>query len=162
TSSAPVAGIDVNDKPGAPSITSITDVDACAQNGIHVNYSAGSPAGTSYNLYKDGISVVTGYVSGAIYDPTDTARHNYRIVSVKNTCSTSSAPALGIDVNDKPGAPSITSITDVDACAQSGIHVNYSAGSPAGSSYDLYKDGNLVVAGYVSGAVYNPADTASH
>jgi parallel beta-helix repeat protein len=59
------------------------------------------------------------------------------------------------------GAPTITGITDVAPCAQSGIQVSYT-GTPQATSYDLYADGSRVVTGYASGVTYNPGDAASH
>lgn len=148
--------------PAAPTITSITDESACAQNGIRVNFTPGTPAGNSFDLYKDNVSVVTGYTSGALYNPGDTSSHSYKVAAVTGSCLRFSAASAFTDVNDTPGAPTITGITDDDACAQTGIHVAYSAGSPAGTSYDLYKDGSSVVTGYTSAALYNPGDTSSH
>ena len=58
--------------PGAPSITGITDNDPCMQNGIKVNYTTGTGA-IGHNLLKDGVVVVTGYSSGGLYNPLDTA-----------------------------------------------------------------------------------------
>ncbi len=160
TDSTAVAGTDVNDKPGAPTITGITDVDACATSGIKVAYTAGSGA-TSHDLYKDGTLAVTNYVSGAIYQPGDNSSHNYAIRAKKNTCYTDSTSFSGTDVNNTPGQPVITSITDNDACATSGITITYTAGTGA-TSHDLYKDGSLAVSGYSSGATYQPGDNSSH
>jgi hypothetical protein len=105
--------------------------------------------------------VVTGYTSGATYNPTDTASHTYVVRAVEGTCTTDSTGSAFADASSAPGAPSITSITDVDPCAQSGIQVSYTAGSGA-TSHNLLKDGSVVVTGYTSGATYNPTDTASH
>ena len=160
TDSTPVSGTDVNDKPGAPTITGITDVSACATTGIKVAYTAGSGA-TSHDLYKDGSIAVSGYSSGATYQPGDNNSHSYVIRAKKNTCYTDSTAVSGTDVNDTPGQPAITSITDNDACATSGITINYTAGSGA-TSHDLYKDGGLAVTSYVSGATYQPGDNNSH
>lgn len=60
-----------------------------------------------------------------------------------------------------PGSPAITSITDADGCQITGIQINFTAGLGA-ESHDLLKDGQVVVNGYVSGAVYNPGDMAQH
>lgn len=160
TDSTPVSGTDVNDKPGAPTITAITDVSACATTGIKVAYTAGSGA-TSHDLYKDGSIAVSGYSSGATYQPGDNNSHSYVIRAKKNTCYTDSTAVSGTDVNDTPGQPAITSITDNDACATSGITINYTAGSGA-TSHDLYKDGTLVKSNFTSGSTYSPSDNNSH
>jgi hypothetical protein len=146
--------------PAAITISGISDVSACAQSGIQVAFTGGSGA-TSFDLYKDGVSVVTGYVSGATYNPGDTASHTYKVRGIVSTCYTDSGNSTFADANGTPGAPVITVFNDVSACAQSGIQITYTPGSGA-SSHNLYKDGGLVVTGYVSAATYNPGDTASH
>ncbi len=151
---------DGNSVPGAPSITSITDNSACAQDGIRVNYTAGSGA-TSHNLLRNGSVVVTGYTSGAIFNPGATTSYSYVVRSI-NTCgSADSASQSFSDANGAPGAPSITGITDESVCLQSGIRVTYTAGSGA-TSHNLVRDGSVVVTGYASNALYNPGDSASH
>lgn len=153
-------GCTVCSAPGAPVITGISDVAACAASGIQVAYTAGSGA-TSHDLYKDGVAVVTGYASGATYIPGDTSSHNYEVKAVSACGTTGSNTLAGTDANNTPGAPAITGITDVDACLQNGVQIVYSAGSGA-TSHDLYRDGVQAVVGYVSGATYQPADSVSH
>ncbi len=121
---------------------------------------AGSGA-SSHDLYRDGNLVVAGYVSGVTYDPQDTASHNYRIRAISGSCYSVSALMAGTDLNNGPEKAVISIISDLDACAQSGIAVSY---TPAGGaiSHDLYRDGALVVEGYASGATYDPQDASSH
>ena len=137
---------DANGSPGAPSINGIPDVSECAQSGIQVNYTAGSGA-TSHNLLRNGSVVWTGYTSGATYNPGSTATYTYTVQAVLNSCKTNSTGVPGTDVDNHVGAPTISVVSDVDACATSGVQVVYSAGSPAGTSYNLYKDGTLVADG---------------
>jgi len=151
---------DANNTPGAPVITGITDNDSCVQNGIKVAYTAGSGT-TSHDLYRDGTLAVTGYVSNAVYNPGDTASHTYIVRAINGTCYTNSASQAYADGNGVPGAPSITSITDESLCAQSGIRVNFTAGSGA-TSHNLLRNGTVVVTGYTSGALYNPGATTSY
>ena len=153
-------GTDINDTPGQPVITNITDNDPCATNGITITYTAGSSA-TSHDLYKDSTLAVSNFTSGSTYQPGDNVSHNYVIRAKNNTCYTDSASVSGTDVNDTPGQPTINSVTDVSACATSGVQINYTPGSGA-TSHDLYRDGVLVVSNYVSGAVYQPGDNVSH
>ena len=160
TDSAGVAGTDADNTPGAPAITGITDVSACAANGIQIAYTAGSGA-ASHNLLKDGTVVVTGYASNATYVPGDTNSHTYTIRAVSGTCTADRPGVAGKDDSGTPGAPAITGITDVSTCATSGIQVAYTAGSGA-ASHNLLMDGALVVTGYATGAAYTPPDTASH
>ncbi len=153
-------GTDINDTPGAPSITAITDNDACATSGVTITFTAGNGA-TSHDLYKDGSIAVSNFTSGSTYQPADNASHNYVIRAKKNTCYNDSTGVAGTDVNDTPGQPVITGIVDVSACATSGIQINYTSGSGA-TSHDLYRDGSIVVTNYVSGATYQPGDNNSH
>jgi len=158
--SAPQPGTDVdNHLATAAIITSITDNDPCGA-GILVNYTA-APGGVSHNLLKDGTVVVTGYTSAAIYNPGDTSSHTYVVQGVKGTCTLNSTGSSFSDVNNTPGAPVITSITDNDAYIQNGIKVVYTAGSGA-TSYNLLKNGAVVVTGCTSNTTYNPGDSASH
>ncbi|RKZ70226.1 MAG: hypothetical protein DRQ48_06630, partial [Gammaproteobacteria bacterium] len=145
---------------GTPSIDSITDDDVCLQTGIHVNYTGGSDA-TSHDLLRNGTPVVTGYVSGALYNPGSSTSYTYTIRANKGACTEISGGSAFVDAADAPGTPSIAGITDDDACAQSGIHVAYTAGSGA-TSHNLVRGGSVVVSGYVSGALYNPGDSNSY
>ena len=145
---------------------------ACASNSdyndrddlvFYVNGSYVGPVGSSagYNLLKDGVTVVTGYTSGATYVPGDTGSHTYNVQAVDTCGATSSAGVAGTDANGGPGAPTITGIKDVSPCAATGVKVNYAAGSGA-TSHNLLKDGAVVVTYYNSGTVYIPGDTLSH
>ena len=151
---------DLDGSPGQAVISEVTDVDQCYQNGISVTYTPGSGA-TSHDLYRDGALAVTGYVSGATYDPQDTDGHNYRIRAISGSCYSVSALMAGTDLNNGPGKAVITGISDIDNCSQSGIVVSYTPASGA-ISHDLYRDGTLAVTGYVSGATYDPQDSSSH
>ena len=100
-----------------------------------VNYTAGHRRHQP-QLLKDGTVVVTGYTSGATYNPRDTSTHSYLVRANSASCgSTSSACMAGTDANGTPGAPTITGITDVSACAANGITITYTPGSPAGTTY---------------------------
>lgn len=80
--------------PSAPVIDSIAEVDACVQDGIRVNYTAGSPA-TRHDLYVDGALALALYPSGSVYDPRDTAGHSYAVIAVNgySECHAESTPA---------------------------------------------------------------------
>ena len=101
--------------PGAPSITSITDVDPCAASGIQIAYTAGSGA-ASHNLLKDGTVVMPGYTSGATYIPGDTSSHTYIVQAVSGSCTTNSTASVFADAagpcpppaEDAPGTSSST------------------------------------------------------
>ena len=142
--------------PDAPEILAVEDADPCAQSGITVYYN-GSYGAAGYDLLKDGASVVTGYTSGATYDPGDLSSHTYTIRANSTSGSTNSAAVVFAD-GVQPGI-AITSITDNNPGLQNGIYIYYTS---TGLGNDLYKDGTLVVTGYISGALYNPGDTNSH
>jgi len=94
--------------PGVPVITLITDNDPCAQDGIHVAYTPGADA-ASHDLYRNGSLVVTGYASGALYNPGDTASHNYTIRAIKGASFTDST-------HRRPLPTSTTPQHQVDEC----------------------------------------------
>ncbi|MBN2383653.1 formylglycine-generating enzyme family protein, partial [bacterium] len=58
-------------------------------------------------------------------------------------------------------APIIDLITDVDACAQSGVSIAFT-GSSGATQHDLWVDGSQMVVGITSPYTYVPGDTASH
>jgi trimeric autotransporter adhesin len=160
SSESGVAASDVNNSPGAPTITGITDVNPCAQSGIQVAYTAGSPAGSSYKLLKDSVIVVANYISNATYNPGDTSSHTY-IVQAVGTCTTNSPGSAFADANNTPSAPTISNITDVDACATSGVTVIWGTVSGA-TGYDLRYNGATIVADVTSPYVYAPGDNSAH
>ena len=144
----------------APAITGFADNDPYAQDGILITYSAGAPA-AQHDLYMDSVLAQANYISGALFNPADSESHDYFIRAVNGPCAADSNIQ---NITDASGASTITSITDADACAQSGIHVFYA--DVGAERYDLYRDGteisNRVVMTYGSGALYNPGDTALH
>ncbi|MBN2383621.1 hypothetical protein JXQ70_12145 [bacterium] len=86
-----VAGTDLNDAvTTAPVITSIVDHDPFVQDGVNISYTAGSPA-TSHDLWCDGSLVVTGFVSGGLYNPGDLDGHYYFIRAINGSCYADSA-----------------------------------------------------------------------
>ncbi len=147
--------------PGAPSITSITDQNACAQSGIQAYFNLGSGA-TQHALLKDGVQVVDNYKSGDPYNPGDTASHAYVVRAFAGTsCYTDSLSSSFADANNTPGAPVINAVTDNNPYAQDGVRVTFTGGAGA-ASHQLWKDGGFVVASYASGDLYDPGDTLSH
>jgi hypothetical protein len=143
-------------KPTAPVITAVTDLDPTVFSGLTVTYTPGQAA-LRHDLYMDGALVVSSYASGATYHPPDRQSHSYVVRAVNDAGYTDSNAMSGADLS----VPALTSIDDLSPCAQTGIHVNY-LGDPAALRHDLVRDGSVVVTGYVSGALYNPGDTASH
>jgi len=151
---------DLDGSPGKPIISGIYDLDVCLTTGIQIVYFEGAGA-ARHDLYMDGSPVVTGYASGAVYSPGDNNTHSYLVRAISGDCHTDSDAANGKDNNGTPGQPVITEITDLDECLQTGISVIFTPGGGA-VSHNLYKDGSVAVAGYSSGAAYDPGDTESH
>jgi hypothetical protein len=143
-------------KPTAPVITAVTDLDPTVFSGLTVTYTPGQAA-LRHDLYRDGVLAVSSYNSGDTYRPPDRQSHSYVVRAVNDAGYTDSNAMSGADLS----VPAITSIDDLSPCAQTGIHINY-LGDPAALRHDLVRDGSVVVTGYVSGALYNPADTVSH
>lgn len=159
--SAGSAFADAADAPGTPAITSITDDDACAQGGIHVNYTAGSGA-TSHNLVRNGSVVVTGYASGALYNPGDSNSYSYVVRAVNGTCTADSGLSSFSDEDSGVAAPGVPTVTDDDACAQSGVTISWGAVSGA-TGYDVRVDGTTTIySGAGTSVGYDPGNSNSH
>lgn len=84
--------------PGAPSITSIEDIDPCTLTGIRVTFTPGFSA-TRHDLYKDGSLAASAIASPLIYHPGDISSHNYavRAVNIRDSCSANSNQMAGMD-----------------------------------------------------------------
>ncbi|MBN2384713.1 hypothetical protein JXQ70_17700, partial [bacterium] len=160
TDSTAVAGTDANNTPGAPVISSVTDLDACAATGVSIVFTAGSGA-TSHNLWVDGSQAVTGITSPYTYVPGNTSSHSYVVRAINGSCYANSNAVAGTDANNTPGAPVISSVTDLDACAATGVSIVFTAGSGA-TSHNLWVDGSQTVTGITSPYTYVPGNTSSH
>ncbi|HQQ47290.1 MAG TPA: choice-of-anchor J domain-containing protein, partial [Acidobacteriota bacterium] len=145
-----------------PVIGAISDLDLCDQDGISIPFTQGSPA-TRHDLYVDGTLEVSGVTSPVFFDPGDESSHSYvvRAVNYFDDCFIDSSASSFTDEDQTPSTPSITNITDDDACAQSGIKVYYTAGSPA-TSTKLVVDSVEVATMTGSPYSYNPGNTTSH
>ncbi len=146
--------------PGQPSIDSITDNDACAQDGVTITYTAGSGA-SSHDLYVDGSLAVSNFSSGSTYDPGDTASHSYVIRALDSTCYTDSAAQSATDEDNTPATPGAPSVTDPDACALTGVQISWSSVTGA-TAYDLLVDSATTVSNVSSPYTYSPGDSNSH
>jgi hypothetical protein len=156
TDSNAMSGADLS----VPAITSIDDLSPCAQTGIHVNY-LGDPAALRHDLVRDGAVVVNGYVSGALYNPADTASHTYIIRAVYSSTTADSNSVAFADANNTPGKPVITSVADLDPYLVNGVTINFTAGAGA-TSHDLWVDGVCLATSIASGYIYRPDDNSPH
>jgi hypothetical protein len=147
--------------PGAPVITDISDNDACSQSGITIAFTAGSPA-TRHDLYRDGFLAQSNVSSPLGHNPADTASHSYviRAVNTDDACFADSAASAFADLSGSPSQPAITSITDINPL-RFGLVIVYTGGAPA-TRHDLYKDGSLAVADFISGGTYVGPDSMTH
>ncbi|MFB3851832.1 MAG: proprotein convertase P-domain-containing protein, partial [Acidobacteriota bacterium] len=147
--------------PSAPEVI-VRDGNPCQQNGVYIDYVAGTPA-TRHDLYVDGVLEATDIYPNYFYNPGDTAQHSYVVRAINNleTCYTDSLPVNTEDTNNSPTvAPVITSIVDRDPRTL-GLLIYYNAGYPA-DRHDLYKDGVLFVTNYISGTLINPGNNLLH
>ncbi len=89
--------------PSTPAITSITDKDACSQNGITITFTSGTPA-TRHDLYKDGAVAQSSVTSPIDYNPLDVNSHSYKIraINTSDSCYTDSSSLAGTDANNTP------------------------------------------------------------
>jgi hypothetical protein len=145
---------------------------SCADSGVQVTWNqdagdwADGGSGTrTYDVLRNGAAIASSLSYGTVSytDTTGTNGTSYTYqVRYRNGCGLTATTA-GVAAADyvTPGAPAITSITDQNACAQSGIQVYFSLGSGA-TQHALLRDGVQVVANYKSGDPYNPGDTSSH
>jgi len=156
-----VAGSDANLTPDTPTISAVTDISSCATSGVTITWGTVSQA-TSYDLYVDSTTTVSGVTSPYTYSPGNTVSHSYQVRGRNATCTGAWSPGVsGSDTNLTPGTPTISSVTDISACAVSGVTVTWGTVSQA-TSYDLYVDSTTTVTGVTSPYTYYPGDTASH
>ncbi|GEM_PF-2009633 len=153
--------------PEAPVITEVRDVNPCVMDGVKVYFDKG--LGTaSTNLRRDGGNVVTGYTSGSVHAPGDTASHSYVIRAVNPSGLTDSASMSGADAAGT-GTPTITCspgscthTTSVLLSTQAGFsgYQWYRNASPIGgatsATYNATQSGNYTV-DYKIGACTNPS-----
>jgi hypothetical protein len=84
--------------PGSPTITLISDNDACIQAGLTITFTPGT--GTErHDLYMDGLEVERHFISGTSFDPGDSLEHSYTVRAIlgSNVCYAESANVLASD-----------------------------------------------------------------
>jgi hypothetical protein len=148
------------------------DLDACADTGVRITWTADpgnwgdNGSGTrTYNVLRNGTSIAgtLSYGTTQYTDTTGTNGTSYTYtVRYNNGCGLN-ATTTGVSATDNigPGAPTISSVTDADACATSGVIITWGAASGA-TGYDLRVDGSTVVNNVTSPYTYTPGDNSSH
>jgi hypothetical protein len=118
--------------PSQPVIGTITDNDACAQSGISIPFTSGSPA-TRHDLYRDSTLVQSNVTSPISYDPGDTSSHSYviRAVNGNDTCYTDSTAVAFTDANNTPATPAPTNNGPICAGSTLNLSANMTADSYA-------------------------------
>jgi len=147
-------GVPTPDAPGAG------DLDPCALTGMSITWTAVANA-TAYDLRVDGATTFAGVTSPHTYVPGNTTSHTYEVRGRNPSCTGVWSAGVSKGDGDAPGAPTITSVEDIDAGQHTGIRVNYTAGLGA-TRHDLYRDGALVQSSYTSGATHTPGDAWVH
>ncbi len=138
--SAPSCTVDVCSggctNPTEPTIGSVLDNDPDVQDGVTVTFTAGSPS-TSNSLLVDTVEMATGITSPYIYNPGDTASHNY-VVRTYNTssCHADSDPVSCTDEEATAVVPDeVASGTNF---TWSGQTMNWTA-DPNATGYRVYR-----------------------
>jgi len=160
TTTAGVSAAD-NIAPSAPAAPTLTDISACAVSGITVTWTTVTGA-TGYDLYIDGATTVTSVTSPYTYTPGNTNSHSIQVRAKNASCTSAwSAAGTGSDLNNTPAVPAAPTLTDISACAVSGITVTWTTVTGA-TGYDLYIDGATTVTSATSPYTYTPGNTNSH
>ncbi len=143
-----------------PSTPTVQDKDLCALSGVEISWE-GITGANGYNLRVARTKIIQDVTSPYTYEQGNSNPNSYEIRAKNSLCTTSwSTSNPGVDTDGTPSTPSITSIGDVDPCAQSAIKIYHNPGSPA-TRYDLYRNGKKVIENYTSGDRYNPGSTSS-
>jgi hypothetical protein len=143
-----------------PSPVSVLDHDPCACSGIDICidgcYEGMDILVDGTNCYQYGSSC------GYIYHGTCGVQHVFQVRCSDGGGYYGVSPwSVPVTVTDAsatpPSTPVMTSITDNDPNAQTGVTINYTPGTPA-YRHDLYRDGYLVQTGFVSGSTFSTLD----
>ena len=148
------------------------DLDPCADTGVRVTWSqdptswGDSGSGTrTYDVLRNGSPIASGLAYGttSYTDTTGVNGTSYTYTVRYNNGCGSNATTSGVSAADNttPAAPSAPGVSDVDACALSGVQITWGAVSGA-TAYDLYVDATTIVSGVTSPYTYSPGNSSSH
>lgn len=145
--------------PTPPMSVTVTDLDTCLLNGVSVAWEP-EPSATGYDLMV-GATLVENVSSPHTYVPGDNSLRFYKVRS-KTQCGagewTGNYP--GTDSYFVPNQAVIEEITDDDPCIY-GIAITFSGGLPS-TSWDLLKDGAVVIPNWNGDDHYYTGDTLPH
>ena len=92
---------------------------------------------TVYDLWVDGSTMISGPTSPYVYSPGNASSHTYQVRARNLTCTSPwSTGTAGTDVNLTPGVPTIGTVT---VTGPNQLQVTWTAGSPAGATYNIYR-----------------------
>jgi hypothetical protein len=125
--------------PTTPTIASVADNDPCAQSGVTVTFTGGSPS-TSNALVVDTVEVAAGITSPYPYNPGNTSSHNYQVRTYNTaSCHTDSTVTAAADaVCIAPPEIATGTAYPGDALSWSGTSVGWPSTGTA-SGYRLYR-----------------------
>jgi subtilisin-like proprotein convertase family protein len=151
---------DENFKPGTVAAPAVADLNPCALTGVQISW--GSVAGaTSYDIQVDGTTILAGVTSPYTRLPGNANSHSYEVRAWRSSCKGDwSASTAGSDAINL-ATPAPPTVIDVDACAQSGVSVSWTA-VPGATAYDLVVDGSELMANVTSPYLFDPKNAASH
>jgi hypothetical protein len=143
----------------------------CGDTGVQItwaqdagDWSDGGIGTRTYDVLRGGSPIQTGIAYGTT-TWTDTTGVNgttyIYAVRYNNGCGLNAVTA-GASAADwvTPGSVTLT-VTDVSACARSGVTLTFSGGAPS-TQYDLYVDTVLTQPDITSGYVYSPGNGNAH
>jgi hypothetical protein len=108
--------------PGSPTITLISDNDACIQDGLTITYVPGTGT-VRHDLYMDGLEVERHFISGDNFYPVDSLEHSYTVRAIlgSNVCYAESANVLASDADGTAPPLVYSSHTFIDCGNANGI-----------------------------------------
>jgi len=120
----------------SPAITSITEESTCGLD-LRVNFTPGTGA-VRHDLLRDGAVAVTGYLSGDLYAPPDTAQHAYVIRAVR-TRAPLALDSSSVDFTDHHIVP--TRVGDTLLAAEvDPVHFRFDWGAvPDATDYKVWR-----------------------
>lgn len=145
----------------AAAAPTVTDINKCLLDGVYVTW-ADVPGASSYDLQVDGVTDVIGVTSPHTYLPGDSAVHTYAIRANAGACTGAwSTTTNGTDINNGIATMAAPGVTDISACALSGVSITFVPEANA-TSTELRVDGTTSIVNVTSPWTYVPGDSLPH